>query len=107
MKRTLISLSMLLLLANAAIAGERYITAPGTEVIVGKLKPSTKLDDFGCAYEAQAIYRCYAGQLEGMQFTSREEAMAAGRFIHNPGSMYSPKQVETNIQSGRGHQVGQ
>lgn len=87
---SVITFAIIISVISQSKASDRYIVAPGQEVIVGRIPKGKKLDQFGCTYIDTSIYRCYSGQLEGMQFTSQQEAIAAARFIHNPSSMKKP-----------------
>lgn len=79
----------------------QYYTAPGRTVIEVPVPNGVVLDDHGCAYIEENKYMCFAGQMANQVFTSKWEALAAWRFIVNPGSRYSALQITNMKEAGR------
>lgn len=84
----------------------QYYLAPGRTVIQIPVPEGVVLDEYGCGYIERNKYKCFAGQFAGSVYTTKQDALAAWRFIVNPGMMYSQQQIKNNVMGGRGHQVG-
>ncbi len=113
MKKVIIATVAAITLGSVSIANAQqlkegqYVVGPGVgDVIEVPVPKGVVLDDFGCAYIAPAVYKCFVGMLAQLQFTSKAEAINAGRYIFNAPTRYSVNQMNEAIRSGRGYQIG-